>query len=299
MDQNQVTDDSAAEDAAFAAGFASVAGGEQPPVTHSEPDDAAAQQNDSADKPDNSHIEPDSADDTAPVAPAADPAADAEDELAGLPQSVRAKLAAFDQLAARLRNVEGHVGGINSQLKQIAHKPAPQAPAVSDTPAPQGMTGEKWQRLQEDFPEVAEALAEQLQQVRQTGAQPGVSLQDVEQRIDQARRDVQFELIEERHPDWQTELQSADARAWLQTLSPDELHDFRSTERATVVNGYLDRFKAHREQAKAAAQTRQNRERIARDAVAPTGGAKAGGARRNEPTEDDAFLAGFRQVRGG
>ena len=121
----------------------------------------------------------------------------------------------------------------------------------------------------------------------------------METRIEQARRDVQYELIEERHPSWQSALQSPDGQAWLQTLSPSEQSDFLNTERANVVNSYLDRFKAHREQIGAAMQTRQSRERIARDAVAPTGGAKAGGARRNEPTEDDAFLAGFRQVRGG
>lgn len=298
MDQNQIPDDSAAEDAAFAAGFASVAGGEQPPAAHSEPGPADAQ----ADDADASHDDATAhdADTDTTAAPAADKAADAPaDELAGLPESVRAKLASFDQVMARLRNVEGHVGGINSQLKQIASKPVPQAPAASDTPAPQGMTGEKWKRLQEDFPEVADALAEQLQQVRQPGAQPGVSLQDVETRIEQARREVQYELIEERHPSWQSALQSPDGQAWLQTLSPSEQSDFLNTERANVVNSYLDRFKAHREQVSAAMQTRQSRERIARDAVAPTGGAKAGGARRNEPTEDDAFLAGFRQVRGG
>lgn len=301
MDENQNTEDLSAEDAAFAAGFASVAGGdEQPPATTSEPGDEQGGADDAGSDVGQSTDDSTAGDETATEATAAEQAAETEDELANLPQPLRAaleKLSGLDQLAARLRNVEGHVGGINSQIKQLASKPVPQAPAASDTP--QGMSGEKWQRLQDEFPEIADALAEQLQRMPQAGQGNGLSLEQVEQRIEQARREVQLDLIEERHPSWQQELQTEHGQRWLQTLTPEEVHAFRFSERAVEVNGYLDRFKQFREQQHAATRVQSQRDLRARNAVTPTGGAKAGGARRNEPTEDDAFAAGFASVRGG
>lgn len=116
---------------------------------------------------------------TAPAAPAA-PAAPVtqEDPYAGLHPAVAERLKSVDGLAQRLRQTEGHIGGLGSQLKDVQQEnvrlktdlaAATKAAAASGAATPTtaavqaaGKNSEKWKALQEQFPEWAEAVDERL-----------------------------------------------------------------------------------------------------------------------------------------
>lgn len=290
------------EDDAFAAGFASVQGEAGPaPVRESEP--AEAYESPAAEAESTQQAQPVEQSDDGKQATGEQPA-DQDDPFAGLHPKVRemlAKAASVDQALQRLNRVEGSIGGLQSHVKQLAK---PQAQPASDPAAAPvaGRSGEKLARLRDDFPEVADAFEEMAQQFARQPVAPAGGMPDLDALAgnvrESVRRELQYELIGERHPDWQQSLRSADAQLWMQTLPDDELQEFRNSESAAVVVRYLDKFAEYKSRQQQAASVQQRRESVARSAVTPQGGAKAGGARRHEPSEDDAFDAGFASVRG-
>lgn len=289
------------DDAAFAAGFASVQGEASPaPVRESEP--AAADESPAVEAESTQQAQPEEPGGDGEQATGEQPA-DQDDPFAGLHPKVRemlAKAAAVDQLQQRLNRAEGSLGGLQSYVKQIAK---PQDKPASDTAtAPvAGLSSEKLARLREDFPETADVIEELAQLMRQP-AQPAGNALDLEALTgnvrDSVRRELQYELIEDKHEGWQQSLQTPEAQLWMQTLPEDERQEFLNSERPSVVVRYLDRFAEYKARQQQASAVQTRRDSVARSAITPQGGAKAGGARRNEPSEDDAFEAGFSSVRG-
>ena len=290
------------EDDAFAAGFASVQGEAGPaPVRESEP--AEAYESPAAEAESNRQEARPEQDDNAEQATGEQPA-DQDDPFAGLHPKVRevlAKAASMDQALQRLSRMEGSIGGLQSYVKQLGK---PQAQPASDPAAAPvaGLSGEKLAKVREDFPELADAFEEMAQQFAKQSAAPAGGMPDLDALAgnvrESVRRELQYELIEDKHEGWQASLQTADAQSWMQTLPANELQEFRNSESAAVVVRYLDKFAEYKSRQQQAASVQQRRESVARSAVTPQGGAKAGGARRHEPSEDDAFDAGFASVRG-
>jgi hypothetical protein len=300
MDMTNQQDADMSDDDAFAAGFASVQGEATPaPVAReSEPEEVAEAPAAEA-EPNRQEVRPEQ-DDNAEQATGEQPA-DQDDPFAGLHPKVRemlAKTTSVDQALQRLSRMEGSIGGLQSYVKQLGK---PQAQPASDPAAAPvaGLSGEKLAKVREDFPELADAFEDFARQMARpaAGNVPDVVALTNEVR-ESVRREMQYELIGERHPDWQQSLRSADAQLWMQTLPDDELQEFRNSESAAVVVRYLDKFAEYKSRQQQAASVQQRRESVARSAVTPQGGAKAGGARRHEPSEDDAFDAGFASVRG-
>lgn len=293
-DTNQAHEiDAVDDDAAFEAGFALVQGVD-PASERSEPVNAA--------DADSDEISTDEtpADEAQPVEQQPEPEAD---PLEGLHPKVREALAELDrlkQVANRVNRIEGSLGGLQSHVKQLASTPKP---ASDQAPAPQGLTGEKWKRMQEEFPEIAEAMAEQLPNLMggQTQINPDELASKVHEQVraelEQKREAEAFEEIEEAHQGWSESLRTEQGQAWLKTLPQHELQEFMTTKRASKVIRYLDRFAEHQKQQQQAASVQSRRDAAARNAVTPQGGAKAGGVRR-EVDEDAAFEAGFSSVRG-
>ena len=300
MDMTNQQNADMSDDDAFAAGFASVQGDSEPAPVARESEPAEVAQAPAAEaEPNRQEARPEQ-DDNAEQATGEQPA-DQDDPFAGLHPKVReilAKATSMDQALQRLSRMEGSIGGLQSYVKQLGK---PQAQPASDPAAAPvaGLSGEKLAKVREDFPELADAFDEFARQMARptAGNVPDVVALTNEVR-ESVRREMQYELIGERHPDWQQSLRSADAQLWMQTLPDDELQEFRNSESAAVVVRYLDKFAEYKGRQQQAASVQQRRESVARAAVTPQGGAKAGGARRHEPSEDDAFDAGFASVRG-
>lgn len=201
---------------------------------------------------------------TAPATPAA-PAAP-EDPYAGLHPAVRARLESVDGLTQRLRNAEGHIGGLTSENRRIAGElAAAQAAAKTSTTAPTTtqmqaaqVSGEKWKELKDQFPEWADALEERLSQVQP--AQPN---------IDELRNQIRGELTQQLTTDitakvsaelsakTEDRLVNVAHRGWKDTVKTQEFTDWYAKQPADVqalgaspvaedAINLLDQFKAQR-----------------------------------------------------
>lgn len=155
------------------------------------------------------------------------------DKIAGLESMLT-------QVTQRLRNAEGHIGGLGSQLKQSLQAAqqvtakggeAPTATEIRDAQkSPEAMA-----RLKADYPEFADAmesalnerlsslenqLKQQLQQ--QQPAQPTVTPQE----IAQLRSEM---FVEVKHPGWQERVRTPEFVGWLQR-QPREVQMLAASE---------------------------------------------------------------------
>lgn len=169
---------------------------------------------------------------TAPVVVEDPPADKADDKSSPAPgeqllmDKVNGLESQLSQALARLRNAEGHIGGLTSQLKQqlqAAQQTAANgsdAPSASEIRAAQG-SAEKMAALRRDYPEFADAidsvlnervghLERKIAEARQQSAatEPVVTAQD----ISQLRSEL---LVESRHPGWQQRVQQPEFGGWL------------------------------------------------------------------------------------
>lgn len=152
----------------------------------------------------------------------------AADPFADLPSAVKDTLAGLQaqvaQLTQRQRNVEGHIGGINSKLQQqlqaaqAATAQGGQAPSREQMAAAAG-SATAMARLKEDYPEFGAALDAALNERLATLPQPGAPVQqglteaEVQARIDRVRREMAVEM---RHPGWLNEVQQPRFLGWMQ-----------------------------------------------------------------------------------
>ncbi len=140
------------------------------------------------------------------------------DKIAGLEST-------FGQVQQRLRTAEGHIGGLNNQLKQ-ARQPAGQA-AQGDAPTAQQMQQartdpEAMKALKKDYPEFATAMSAVLDermseierrvaesQPRQSATQPVATPED----LIQLRNSL---VIESKHEGWEETVRRPEFGGWLQ-----------------------------------------------------------------------------------
>jgi hypothetical protein len=143
----------------------------------------------------------------------------------------------LSQVTQRLRNAEGHIGGLGSQLKQqlqtaqqVSSKggDAPTATEIRDAQRnPEAMA-----RLKSDYPEFAEAMESALNE----------RLSSLEQRLAQQQQPVQAGVtpqeisrlrsemaVEVRHPGWQDRVRTTEFMGWLQR-QPREVQMLAASE---------------------------------------------------------------------
>ena len=140
------------------------------------------------------------------------------DKIAGLESML-------GQVTQRLRNAEGHIGGLGSQLKQqqqVAQQVTAkggEAPTAGEIRAAQA-SPEKMEALKRDYPEFADAmesalnerlsaLEQRLATQQQPAQQAGVSRDE----IALLRADMAVEI---RHPGWKDRVQTPEFVGWLQ-----------------------------------------------------------------------------------
>lgn len=236
-----------------------------------------------------------------PLAQAADPAAPAPAAQADAPEGGEAeqptgeqtlldKIAGLEsmlnQVTHRLRNAEGHIGGLGSQLKQNQQLAAQVSAKGGDAPSaieirdaqrsPEAMAA-----LKRDYPEFADAmeaaLSERLQALEQrisaqAPSQPqGIGAEDLER--------LRSEMaVEVRHPGWQERVRTTEFLGWLQR-QPREVQMLAASESPQDAVRLLD---LHNDASRSV--TSQRNQRLSSAAAIPTG--RSGGNARSKSVED-------------
>lgn len=195
--------------------------------------------------------------------------------------------AMLGQVTQRLRNAEGHIGGLGSQLKQqqqvaaqVAAKGG-EAPTAGEIRAAQS-NPEAMSRLKADYPEFADAmesalnerlgaLEQQLKQNQQPVQQQGVSPDEIQR--------LRSEMaVEVRHPGWQDRVQTPEFVGWLQR-QPPEVQMLAASESPRDAVRLLD---LHSDAMKTVSS--QRTQRLSAAAAIPSG--RSGGNVRAKPVED-------------
>jgi hypothetical protein len=210
------------------------------------------------------------------------------DKIAGLESMLRTQSESMTQLTQRLRNAEGHIGGLGSQLKQqqqvatqVTAKGG-EAPSASELRDAQ-KSPEAMARLKADYPEFADAMESALNE----------RLNALEQKLSQSQQPVQQApgvtpdeiarlrsemAVEIRHPGWQERVRTPEFVGWLQRQNR-EVQLLAASESPQDAVRLLD---LHTE-ALGTAST-QRTQRLNSAAALPTG--RGGGNTRTKPVEE-------------
>lgn len=193
------------------------------------------------------------------------------------------------QVTQRLRNAEGHIGGLGSQLKQQQQVAAQVAAKGGEAPSASEIreahaSPAKMEALKKDYPEFADAMESALnerlgsleqqlkQQAQQQTQQPaGVSQAEIQRlRAEMA--------VEVRHPGWQDRVQTPEFTGWLQR-QPREVQMLAASESPQDAVRLLD---LHTEATKAVSS--QRNQRLSAAAAIPSG--RSGSQTRGKAVED-------------
>ena len=192
------------------------------------------------------------------------------------------------QVTHRLRNAEGHIGGLGSQLKQQQQVAAQVTAKGGDAPSASEIrdaqqSPAKMDALKKDYPEFADAmesalnerlsaLEQQLKAAQQPAQQPnGVSHEEIQR--------LRSEMaVEVRHPGWQERVQTPEFTGWLQR-QPREVQMLAASESPQDAVRLLD---LHSEAVKSV--TSQRTQRLSAAAAIPSG--RASGSVRGKAIED-------------
>lgn len=199
------------------------------------------------------------------------------------------KASEVDRLKERESKVFGSIGALRQAIDQLRNQPQSKAAA-----APVNIA---LKRLSQEYPEMAESLMEDLKESLAGGVggqsfDPRVVDEIVNQRLDHTSKGYEMKLLSVMHPDWRTIPASQEFAQWKGTLAPDELQIVNDSWDAIAVGDTLTKFKAWKAQTSQAKAQRQSRLEAA---ATPTRGARTP---TPSMTENDAFVAGFKSVRG-
>jgi len=191
------------------------------------------------------------------------------------------------QVTQRLRNAEGHIGGLGSQLKQQVQAAQQVASQGGDAPSAKELRAaqadpEAMASLKRDYPEFASAmesaLNERLQALeqripaqQQVVQQQGVSPEE----FHRMRSELQVEV---RHPGWQERVQTPEFVGWLQRQSR-EVQMLAASESPQDAVRLLD---LHSDASSSA--TSQRTQRLSAAAAIPSG--RSGSQVRGKAVED-------------
>lgn len=225
------------------------------------------------------------------AAPADKADAHGSTESSGNEQSLMDKIAGLEsmlgQVTQRLRNAEGHIGGLGSQLKQqqqVAKQVISQggdAPSQDEVRQAQS-DPEAMAKLKRDYPEFADAmqgaLNQQLQEQEQRfkalleNQKGGVSHEEVAQ--------MRAEMsVEAKHPGWQDRVRTPEFMGWLQRQQR-EVQMLAASESPQDAVRLLD---LHSE-AMTSATSNNKTQRLSSAAAIPSG--RSGSSVRQKAVED-------------
>lgn len=211
------------------------------------------------------------------------------------PAQIRDAIARINDLAKlapeveRLKGQESKLFGTLGDLKSRVEKAAQPGQPVK-------LTAEKFERLSKEYPELAEAIAEDLSKVQMPTGQsftPDEVERVVQERATAIERKFEMKLLTQQHPDWRDQVKSDDFRDYLLTQRTEQdREEFGNSWESETVGKYFSDFKTWK--AKATQDATKRETRVTR-AITPRGVAAPAA-----PTvsDDAAFEAGFKSVRG-
>lgn len=230
-------------------------------------------------------------------------------EFAGIPDSVIASIESKltekltgqieQKLSGRLRNIEGHIGGLKHGLTQLstARKAAEDQGAETPTKAQireAAKSGEKMKALKDEFgDEFGEALEEAINTA--TERTPKIDIEGINQRIQSTKESAenlmykarQMARLDTAFPDWEQTISTDAYRNWLLN-QPQEIQVLTSSDSSAdaikVLKAYSDAS-----QPSLTASSRQNNR--LENAITPTSGGSV--TKRKPLTEHEAFLAAY------
>lgn len=208
-------------------------------------------------------------------------------------------------LASRLRNMEGKFGTVNKQLQDVMARSATQAATQGgDAPTSGQVAGAagssaKLKALQADFPEWAEALTEQLANIRP--ADTTELRASVVEEVTKTAREITAEnrslarLDAEFGTRWERDVKTDKFKAWLssQDAVTKALSNSQDSDDASAL---LEKFySGSQTQGQSEAPSRANRRGRLERAIPAT----KGGTTRDdtEQSEEQAFLASYKKTR--
>lgn len=221
----------------------------------------------------------DIATETAPAASNRDSATQAEppeeDDVATLRQKLAGMEAMVNQLGGRLRNAEGHIGGLNSQVRQQIETARAATAAGVDAPSAREIRAAQdspkaFAQIESDYPEFAKALRPAIEATMKD------RFDEFEKRLpqnDSAQSTTAQELqtfkaemrVESRHPGWQDTVKTSDFMGWMQN-SPRELKLLAGSNEPADAVRLLDMYADSKK-----AVTPQRNQRLESAAAMPTG----------------------------
>ncbi|WP_394780601.1 hypothetical protein [Undibacterium sp.] len=156
---------------------------------------------------------------------AADEGNEEHDPYAGLSDYQKAKLIGLEtqnaQLANRLRNVEGHIGGLKSQISAQQSSQNHRAQAASELQQARGnpKAMEEWRETYPEFVDGVESLMQaRLHELRSELASnrgpQGITPEQLDQRLNEHTVDVI-------HPGWKTEVMKPEFIGWIRQQNND------------------------------------------------------------------------------
>lgn len=260
--QPELTQEEKDAEAGFAAGFAK-ARGEEPPAEAKVDEPTTGEPATAEQKPAAEPAKPDAA---AVKAAAPDPWKD-------VPPVVRQELEALRALPIQIRNLAGHIGGLNSKLesalataKAAATEKAGAGAAPSEKQIQAAMANpDAWKKLKEDYPDWAEPLEQEFGRVRGEIAElakktaPAVDVSALKTEVTSgvnAALAAGFDAAEERafvrlkHPEWKTTVNTPEFKAWTLEGGPSveaysRMKTLEQTDQAradAIVNGWARQF---------------------------------------------------------
>lgn len=235
---------------------------------------------------------------TAPEPEASAPAAPETpaDPYEGLSDEVRSKLTKFDELAAtvpslvnELREAKGRIGSLQSQWEK-ARRQAEQPTQTQVAAATQDP--EKWAALKKDFPEWGEAITSFVEtKLGSLASSPkGPTPEEIEQLVAQRteaatqelRRQMNESLVSLQHPNWKSEVNTPEFKAWY-AVQPADVQALAASDDGLDAVRMLDLFAKNK--AKPASEIKdQRQQRLA--AAASTTKAGSSGAPVSKAFED-------------
>lgn len=206
------------------------------------------------------------------------------DEEQALKDKISGLESMLTQVTQRLRNAEGHIGGLNGQLKQQLQAAKQVVSTGGEAPTANQLREAQqnpraMEDLKRDYPEFASAmesaLNERLQQLEQRFApqvqQPTIQPDDIN------RLRAEFS-VEVQHPGWQARVQTPEFVGWLQR-QPREVQMLAASESPQDAVRLLD---LHSETMNAV--TSQRTQRLSAAAAIPSG--RSSSSARTKAIED-------------
>jgi len=195
-------------------------------------------------------------------------------------KSLLERVGEIDKLKEREAKVFGTIGSIKQQVDTLKNA-APQTVKLN----PDG-----FKRLSAEFPELAQMLTEDLGEAIQSAPGAAQDTKQFEEKLQEVERKSEMKLLTVMQPDWRKIVPSDEFQKWKETLADEVRTELDASWDSTFIAERISEFKEWKSKAE---QAKQNKQRRLETNVAPKGA-----TRPPAPSDEDAFLAGYKSARG-